>query len=57
VKLTLLRNATVVLEFGGASVLVDPMLSPARALPPLAVLRHAPRRHPPASASRAMPTR
>jgi len=39
-KLTLLRHATLVLDLGGVRVLVDPMLSPAGRLPPLAVLRH-----------------
>lgn len=45
-KLTLLRHATLVLDLGGTRVLVDPMLSPARRLSPLAVVRHPPRWNP-----------
>lgn len=45
-RLTLLRNATLVLDVGGVRLLVDPMLSAARRLPPLAVLRQSPRRNP-----------
>ena len=45
-KLTLLRHATLVLDLAGTRVLVDPMLSPARRLPPLAILRHPPRWNP-----------
>ena len=45
-KLTLLRNATLVIDMAGTRVLVDPMLSPAGRLPPLAVLRYRPRRNP-----------
>lgn len=37
-KITQLRNATVVLEFGPYRVLVDPMLAPKNALPPLRFL-------------------
>jgi L-ascorbate metabolism protein UlaG (beta-lactamase superfamily) len=33
VKLTLVRNATLVLELGGRRILVDPMLRPARSTP------------------------
>jgi len=35
VNLTLLRNATVVLELAGRRILVDPMLDPAGARPPI----------------------
>ena len=34
-KITLIRSATVVLEVGGRRILVDPMLDPAGARPPL----------------------
>jgi L-ascorbate metabolism protein UlaG (beta-lactamase superfamily) len=34
-KITLIRSATVVLEVGGRRILVDPMLDPARARPPI----------------------
>ena len=34
-KLTLVRNATVILELAGRRILVDPMLDPARARPPI----------------------
>lgn len=34
-KITLVRSATVVLEVGGRRILVDPMLDPARARPPI----------------------
>ena len=34
-KIQQLRNATIILEFGEYRVLVDPMLSPKNALPPL----------------------
>jgi L-ascorbate metabolism protein UlaG (beta-lactamase superfamily) len=35
VRLTLIRNATVILELAGARILVDPMLDPAGARPPI----------------------
>ncbi len=34
-KITQLRNATVIVQFGGYRILVDPMLAPKSALPPL----------------------
>ncbi len=34
-RVTLIRNATVILEVSGRRILVDPMLDPARARPPL----------------------
>lgn len=37
-KITQLRNATVVLEIGAYRILVDPMLAPKDALPPLKFL-------------------
>ncbi|MBX7165491.1 MAG: MBL fold metallo-hydrolase [Pirellulales bacterium] len=45
-KLTLLRNATLVLELAGKRILVDPMLSAARGLWPMAALRFRPRFNP-----------
>lgn len=44
-KITQLRNATIVLEFGAHRILVDPMLAPKEALPPLRFLGGA-RRNP-----------
>jgi L-ascorbate metabolism protein UlaG (beta-lactamase superfamily) len=35
VRITLIRNATVVVEVAGRRILVDPMLDPARARPPI----------------------
>jgi L-ascorbate metabolism protein UlaG (beta-lactamase superfamily) len=34
-RVTLIRNATVILELSGRRILVDPMLDPARARPPI----------------------
>jgi L-ascorbate metabolism protein UlaG (beta-lactamase superfamily) len=34
-RVTLIRNATVILELAGRRILVDPMLDPARARPPI----------------------
>ena len=34
-KLTLIRNATLLIETGGRRILVDPMLRPARSTPPI----------------------
>jgi L-ascorbate metabolism protein UlaG (beta-lactamase superfamily) len=45
-KLTLLRNATLVLEHGADRILVDPMLGGARSLPPFSFLRHRPMKNP-----------
>ena len=45
-KITQLRNATVVLEFGSVVLLVDPMLSRQGALPPLKWLVRSRRRNP-----------
>lgn len=45
-RYTQIRNATCVLELGGARVLVDPMLGDPGTLPPYAVLRSRVRRNP-----------
>jgi L-ascorbate metabolism protein UlaG (beta-lactamase superfamily) len=39
-KLTLVRNATVLVEVSGRRILVDPMLDPARARPPIENTAH-----------------
>jgi L-ascorbate metabolism protein UlaG (beta-lactamase superfamily) len=46
VRLTLLRNATLLVEVGDQRVLVDPALARAHSLPPLSVLRSRPRLNP-----------
>ena len=41
-----IRNATLIIRAGPQHILVDPMLGPKGSLPPLALLRHRPRRNP-----------
>ncbi len=45
-KIHHLRNATCVVESGSNHILIDPMLSKKRELPPFAYLRHKPTRNP-----------
>ncbi len=45
-KIHFLRNATLIIETGEDHILLDPMLGPVGSLPPLAFLRHKPRRNP-----------
>ncbi len=45
-KIHLLRNATLIIETAVHHILIDPMLGAVGSLPPLAFLRHKPRRNP-----------
>lgn len=45
-KIHQIRNATIVLEYAGGRVLVDPMLGGVRTLPPYTLVKHRARRNP-----------
>ena len=45
-KITQIRNATLVVEFGDHVLLVDPMLGPKGSGPPFTLFRYRPRRNP-----------
>ena len=45
-RIHFVRNATMVIEIGAESILVDPMLGPKGSLPPFALFRHRARRNP-----------